>query len=964
MKGLKSAGSSLLGVFGGPWGAAFTVAVMGVAGLTSAMAERTALHEKYRQSLDDIGTAADEMSGKLTRAAQSTLTSKLNQAKAELERTKQDIDRLKEELKGMDLGYGEWSGSYRILSSASEKFFGANPGTWEAAKVLDSYSKGLTDAYQAQKQLLELQAQFGRTEAIVEASTRIDELANATRKAVKEEESVATLNQRLNETGDAGNAAASGINAAGDAAAGAMGKLAGLADVLQDSNFTAYTAGLTGAQKTFATAMKGKLNEKQLAAYFSGKTGDLSATDSRTLQSNKAELNAIYANYKKMYSLQEATKHAGSAASAKEAIQRVREEIERLNEVQPTSAAKLAQALRDIAKEGKQAGMSATAVSALQAEYKAAFDDSQARKRRIHRQQRIHMPRFQSVARHALPGVHFPERQRSRAKAGGWIGRAELPEPGPQMFQSRRDVRRLRDILGPTPGLLLDAGPELGHPAFLGVLHFGVTGKFLGLKSGRLADGDGIAHLGGAELFFIIPVNQPGHDGVGLENHQGFAGNDVRRQKFVLGHGKFSLNTAVLAGFGIGLRGQASGLFRRHPAAAPEIGGRIGVVRSVPSRRRPQDVVLEGGGLHELAQGFVKVGDAVRAVNVVSFAVAAHGFAVLDVKTALEKPLRQSRVHEFVRDVLRLGKTASDNGLMQLCERLLLLTLELVAFGGHGRNRILHGCGKTLLEGFFRGPVLGFQTGNRLRILLGAGNKRSRIFNIRQSRIPRLEIFQFLAALGRFFRQLRDLLGFGVRVIRAFRAVRANKNKQPVLLHIIAVLIFFERHTASFFASRHYSFGRGEPSPHFGHERSTDSQRGSAIRQNDGELRGNEGLTAIQRGEFSIFSIDINLFCTYCIFTKDADMHFVWNEEKATINLKKHGVSFEEAQTVFDDYYALRIFDPDHSESEDRFLLLGMSAALRMLVVCHCFRESDEQIRIISARKATKKENENYRRRK
>lgn len=380
MKGLKSAGSSLLGVFGGPWGAAFTVAVMGVAGLTSAMAERTALHEKYRQSLDDIGTAADEMSGKLTRAAQSTLTSKLNQAKAELERTKQDIDRLKEELKGMDLGYGEWSGSYRILSSASEKFFGANPGTWEAAKVLDSYSKGLTDAYQAQKQLLELQAQFGRTEAIVEASTRIDELANATRKAVKGEESVATLSQRLNETGDAGNAAASGINAAGDAAAGAMGKLAGLADVLQDSNFTAYTAGLTGAQKTFATAMKGKLNEKQLAAYFSGKTGDLSATDSRMLQSNKAELNAIYANYKKMYSLQEAAKHAGSAASAKEAIQRVREEIERLNEVQPTSAAKLAQALRDIAKEGKQAGMSATDVSALQAEYKAAFDDSQARK--------------------------------------------------------------------------------------------------------------------------------------------------------------------------------------------------------------------------------------------------------------------------------------------------------------------------------------------------------------------------------------------------------------------------------------------------------------------------------------------------------------------------------------------------------------------------------------------------------
>ncbi len=93
-------------------------------------------------------------------------------------------------------------------------------------------------------------------------------------------------------------------------------------------------------------------------------------------------------------------------------------------------------------------------------------------------------------------------------------------------------------------------------------------------------------------------------------------------------------------------------------------------------------------------------------------------------------------------------------------------------------------------------------------------------------------------------------------------------------------------------------------------------------------------------------------------------MRFEWDAEKASINQKKHGVTFEEAQTVFGDYDALRIFDPDHSEDEDRFILLGMSTVLRILVVCHCYRENDEKIRIISARKATKKESAAYERRK
>lgn len=87
---------------------------------------------------------------------------------------------------------------------------------------------------------------------------------------------------------------------------------------------------------------------------------------------------------------------------------------------------------------------------------------------------------------------------------------------------------------------------------------------------------------------------------------------------------------------------------------------------------------------------------------------------------------------------------------------------------------------------------------------------------------------------------------------------------------------------------------------------------------------------------------------------------FEWDENKNRINLHKHGVSFEEAKTVFYDDAALVIDDPEHSEEEDRFIILGLSSQANLLVVCHCCRESDTVIRIISARKATKTETGYY----
>lgn len=91
-------------------------------------------------------------------------------------------------------------------------------------------------------------------------------------------------------------------------------------------------------------------------------------------------------------------------------------------------------------------------------------------------------------------------------------------------------------------------------------------------------------------------------------------------------------------------------------------------------------------------------------------------------------------------------------------------------------------------------------------------------------------------------------------------------------------------------------------------------------------------------------------------------MIFVWDSSKNQANKKKHGVSFEEAETVFYDNSARLIADPDHSDDEERFVLLGLSSKTKLLVVVHVYKENDEIIRIISARKATKHEQAKYKR--
>jgi uncharacterized DUF497 family protein len=89
-------------------------------------------------------------------------------------------------------------------------------------------------------------------------------------------------------------------------------------------------------------------------------------------------------------------------------------------------------------------------------------------------------------------------------------------------------------------------------------------------------------------------------------------------------------------------------------------------------------------------------------------------------------------------------------------------------------------------------------------------------------------------------------------------------------------------------------------------------------------------------------------------------LNFIWDEAKNRENILKHNISFEDAKTVFFDPNAKVIYDPDHSSEEDRFIILGLNKLLDLLVVCHCYKESEEKIRIFSARKATKNEKKQY----
>ena len=123
------------------------------------------------------------------------------------------------------------------------------------------------------------------------------------------------------------------------------------------------------------------------------------------------------------------------------------------------------------------------------------------------------------------------------------------------------------------------------------------------------------------------------------------------------------------------------------------------------------------------------------------------------------------------------------------------------------------------------------------------------------------------------------------------------------------------------------------------------------------------GCEVVREAKHSKIGLQVAL-PTLCIYNVHMNsLRFEWDARKATANLKKHGISFEEAKSVFYDEQAKLIDDPDHSADEERFILLGLSFSLRLVVVCHCYRGANDVVRIISARKATPHETKSYKQR-
>jgi len=131
----------------------------------------------------------------------------------------------------------------------------------------------------------------------------------------------------------------------------------------------------------------------------------------------------------------------------------------------------------------------------------------------------------------------------------------------------------------------------------------------------------------------------------------------------------------------------------------------------------------------------------------------------------------------------------------------------------------------------------------------------------------------------------------------------------------------------------------------------------SVVRFRPGPSNSNNAL--LYAGHF-LWSSGLASFNHYMYNVHMNSLRFEWEPRKASANLKKHGISFEEAKSVFYDESARVISDPDHSEDEDRFILLGVSLSLRVILVCHCYRSEGNVVRIISARKATPKESKAY----
>lgn len=375
LNGVKAAASGLVGILGGPLAAGFAaVAVAGYAVHTS-MQGTSDLLETYRGRLNGVSDAAEQAGKKLSALDAAMARSAREMAARELEKAQADFERIRKLAEQTDTN----GGPLTYIASTKERFLGYEEGTLKAAEAMREYQRGTIDAYEAQRRLIAIREQFGRTDSVEKALEWVEALVGALKAAEDAGKKLDDTNARLDETGDAARGAAEQVEGLAAAMALLSGQQVTPATSLDAAikSLREYTKETKSAKeeaakfaKETAQANLEQIRRAEVAARDAGKVkeADALAAEYRTQQARIAEVGQKSTGRRKSGS-----GGTSGVESGQRALMGLNAEMEKLRGSGDSFGETLSKKLAEIARTGKQAGLSLAEVGQKQEEYKAAF---------------------------------------------------------------------------------------------------------------------------------------------------------------------------------------------------------------------------------------------------------------------------------------------------------------------------------------------------------------------------------------------------------------------------------------------------------------------------------------------------------------------------------------------------------------------------------------------------------------
>lgn len=388
LNGVKAAASGLVGILGGPLAAGFAaVAVAGYA-VHNSMRNTSEMLETYRNRLNGVGDAAEKTGRQLSELDRAMARSAREQATRELEKARADYERIRKLAEYTDTGNTGLSylpgaqenmGALAYISTYKEKIFGYEDATRKAAEAMREYQRGTIDAYEAQRRLIAIREQFGRTDSVEKALEWVEALVGALKAAEDAGKKLDDTNARLDETGDAARGAAEQVEGLAAAMALLSGQQVTPATSLDAAikSLREYTKETKSAKeeaakfaKETAQANLEQIRRAEVAARDAGKVkeADALAAEYRTQQARIAEVGQKSTGRRKSGS-----GGTSGVESGQRALMGLNAEMEKLRGSGDSFGESLSKKLAEIARTGKQAGLSLAEVGQKQEEYKAAF---------------------------------------------------------------------------------------------------------------------------------------------------------------------------------------------------------------------------------------------------------------------------------------------------------------------------------------------------------------------------------------------------------------------------------------------------------------------------------------------------------------------------------------------------------------------------------------------------------------